>query len=161
MCVYVLSCVWLFATPWTIARQAPPLGSSIHGIFQARILGCIAIFYSREFSQPRDWTHVSCISCIGRWILYHWALQRFTHCHSPHLLAVLFLSGRFSCELESSSCKFPCYLFNNPREECLFLNNPDKKSAWHWTSSHIHLWDMLCDTDRPRLHYGCKSGTRE
>ena len=26
-----------------------------------------------ESSRPRDWTHVSCISCIGRWALYHWA----------------------------------------------------------------------------------------
>ena len=24
-------------------------------------------------SQPRDQTYISCISCFGRWILYHWA----------------------------------------------------------------------------------------
>ena len=42
-------------------------GSSVHGIFQARILEWLAVFSSRESSQPRDWTH---ISCIGRWILY-------------------------------------------------------------------------------------------
>ena len=46
-------------------------GSSIHGIFQVRILECIAISSSREFSRPRDWTHVSCTSCIGKQILYH------------------------------------------------------------------------------------------
>ena len=34
-------------------------GSSIHGIFQARILDCIAISFSRGFSQPRDQTRVS------------------------------------------------------------------------------------------------------
>ena len=45
-------------------------GSSVHGIFQARILEWLAISFSRESSQPRDPT---CISCIGRWILYHWA----------------------------------------------------------------------------------------
>ena len=45
-----------------------PLGSFVHGIFQARILGWVAIFSSRESSQPRDQTHVS---CIGRLILYH------------------------------------------------------------------------------------------
>ena len=33
-------------------------GSSVHEISQARIL---------------DWTHISCVSCIGRWILYHCA----------------------------------------------------------------------------------------
>ena len=38
-----------------------------------RRLECLAISYSREFSWPRDRTHISHISCIGRWILYHWA----------------------------------------------------------------------------------------
>ena len=47
-----------------------PLGSSIHGISQARILKWVAISFSRESSWLRDQTHVS---CIGRWILYHWA----------------------------------------------------------------------------------------
>ena len=45
-------------------------GSSVHGIFQARILERVAISFSSESSQPRDGTH---ISCIGRRILYHWA----------------------------------------------------------------------------------------
>ena len=40
-----------------------PPGSSVHGIFQARILEWVAICYSRESSQPRDQTQ---ISCIGR-----------------------------------------------------------------------------------------------
>ena len=29
---------------------------------------------SRRSFWPRDWTHVSCISCTGRQILYHWAI---------------------------------------------------------------------------------------
>ena len=44
-------------------------GSSTHGISQGRRLERVAIPFSRESSQPRDWTH---FSCIGRWILYHW-----------------------------------------------------------------------------------------
>ena len=36
-------------------------GSSIHGIFQARILEWVAIPFSRESSQLRDRTQVSCI----------------------------------------------------------------------------------------------------
>ena len=39
-------------------------GSSVHGIFQARILECVAISFSRRFSRPKDWTWVSCI--VGR-----------------------------------------------------------------------------------------------
>ena len=39
-------------------------GSTVHGIFQARILQWVAISFSRRSSQPRDWTRVSCI--VGR-----------------------------------------------------------------------------------------------
>ena len=60
---WLLSHVWLFATPWTVTQQAP-----LSMIFQARILEWVAISYSRGSSQPRDRTH---ISCIGRQILYH------------------------------------------------------------------------------------------
>ena len=37
-------------------------GSSTRGIFQARILELVTIFFSRESSQRRDWTHNFCIS---------------------------------------------------------------------------------------------------
>ena len=49
-----------------------PPSSSVHGISQARIQEWVASFFSRGSSQPRDWTH---ISCIGRQILYHWATR--------------------------------------------------------------------------------------
>ena len=39
-----------------------PPGSSAHGILQARILGWVAISFSRGFSRHRDRTHVSCIA---------------------------------------------------------------------------------------------------
>ena len=41
------------------------LGSSVHGIFQVRMLECIVSYPFRGSSQPRDWTWVSCISSIG------------------------------------------------------------------------------------------------
>ena len=34
-------------------------GSSVHGIFQARVLEWVAISFSRGSSQPKDWTQVS------------------------------------------------------------------------------------------------------
>ena len=37
-------------------------GSSIHGIFQARVLEWVAVSFSRESSQSRDLTQVSCIA---------------------------------------------------------------------------------------------------
>ena len=39
-------------------------GSSVHGIFHARILEWVATPSSRDHT---------CVSCIGRWILYCWA----------------------------------------------------------------------------------------
>ena len=47
-------------------------GSSAHGIFQLRILEWVAISCSRGPSWPRDQCR---ISCIGRWVLYHWATK--------------------------------------------------------------------------------------
>ena len=36
-----------------------PQGSSVHGILQATILKWVAVPFSKESSQPRDWTHIS------------------------------------------------------------------------------------------------------
>ena len=44
-------------------------GCSVHGISQARIQEWVSISSSRGSSQPEDRT---CISCVGRRILYHW-----------------------------------------------------------------------------------------
>ena len=41
------------------------LGSSVHGIFQARILEWVAISFFKVSSRPRDRTHVSCVSCVA------------------------------------------------------------------------------------------------
>ena len=57
-CAHLLSHVWLFVTPWTVARQAP----LSMGILQARILECVAMPSSRGSSQPRDQTQVSSIA---------------------------------------------------------------------------------------------------
>ena len=48
-----------------------PPGSSVHRVFQARILEWIAISSSGGSPQHRDWTCISCISCIGRQVLHH------------------------------------------------------------------------------------------
>ena len=60
--ICMLNCWTVFdsVTPWTVARQV-------------KILEWVTISYPRGSSWPRDWTHISCISCIGREILYHCA----------------------------------------------------------------------------------------
>ena len=66
VCVRAQSCL----TPCDPVDCSLP-GSSVHEILQTRILEQAAISYSKGLSWPKDQTHVSCISCLGRWILYH------------------------------------------------------------------------------------------
>ena len=59
--VLSLSHVQLFCNP----EDCSPPGSSVHGIFQARIPEWVTISFSRWSSQTRDWLQ---IVCIGRWV---------------------------------------------------------------------------------------------
>ena len=43
-------------------HQLYPMDYTVHGILQAIILEWVAFPFSREFSQPRDQTQVSCIT---------------------------------------------------------------------------------------------------
>ena len=69
VCAQSLSHVQLSVTP----RSLP--GSSIHAISQAGTLEWVAIAFSRRSSWPRHPTHVSWVSGIGKWVLYHWATR--------------------------------------------------------------------------------------
>ena len=62
LCAQSLSHVHLFATPWTVAHQAP-----LSMRFSSpRKPECVAISFSRGYSQLREWTRVSCIA--GRFV---------------------------------------------------------------------------------------------
>ena len=54
----LLTRVQLFVIPWTVACQDP----LSMGILQARILEWVASSFSRESSQPRNRTQISCIA---------------------------------------------------------------------------------------------------
>ena len=83
-------CVQLFATPETVAHQAPVS----KGIFQARILEWVAISSLRRSSRPRDPTRISCGSCrfftaeppgkpglYGKWLVTLWKVSNcFLEC---------------------------------------------------------------------------------
>ena len=77
-------------------------GSSVHGILQTRILEWVAVPSSRGSSRPRDGTHTSYVSRIGRQVLYHqrhlgspggvmcvykFTLATFCHCPATALLS--------------------------------------------------------------------------
>ena len=68
------------------AMDCSPPGSSVHGIFQARILEWVAIPFSRASSQPRNGTWVS---CTAGWFFTIWATREalcclgLTNCPEP------------------------------------------------------------------------------
>ena len=79
---YVYVCVWERERERSVMSDSlrphelycPP-GSSVHGIFQARILEWVATFFSRGRFQPRDRTRMSFVFCIGRRVLYQLSHQ--------------------------------------------------------------------------------------
>ena len=96
--LYAYSVTQLCLTLCNHTDRNPP-GSSVHGIFQARILEQEATSFSRGSSQPRNQTHVSYISCIGRQILYHCALS---------IIPILFIIPVKRFLLCANSDKNPC-----------------------------------------------------
>ena len=65
LCTCAQSCP-TFATPWTRTRQSSPSME----FSQQEYWSGLPLYPLGESSWPRDWT---CLSCLGRWILYHWA----------------------------------------------------------------------------------------
>ena len=71
LCVCTRAQAQLCPTHWDPMDCRPP-GSSVHGISLARILEWGAISSSWGSSWPRGQAQVSCVTSIGRQILYHW-----------------------------------------------------------------------------------------
>ena len=65
LCVHQsLSRVWFFVTLWTVACQAP----LSKGFLRQEHWNGLPFFSSRASSQPRDWTHFHCVSCIAAYL---------------------------------------------------------------------------------------------
>ena len=80
-----------------------PPGSSVHGVFQARILEWVAISFSRGSSRPREWTSVSYVFCIlGRFFI-HWAIRKCLTLCDPHGLYGPWNSPGQNTEVDSHS----------------------------------------------------------
>ena len=116
---------------WDPMGCSPP-GSSGHGILQARVLEWVAVPASKGSAPPQDWTHVSFISCIGRWVLYHWATWEALDDASgwSQLIVTLETSmglkilcsklDRWLWHLHGQYCSL--LLFKNNYEDIFFLN---------------------------------------
>ena len=97
-----------FATPWTVAHQAPPP----IGILQASILEWVAISFSRDLPNPGV-EHESLLPC--KQILYCLSLQGSPKSgQMPHHLGATEYEGGDSLRIPGSRCwtiaKEPKYL---------------------------------------------------
>ena len=113
-----------------------PPGSTVHGILQARILGRAAMPSSRGSSQPRDWTRVSYVFCIGGWVLYQWGHKESDTTEPLNWTklnwtpwkpdVVLLLHRIVEINMENSQeylhIKHFLKLLNSPKDTVMFLN---------------------------------------
>ena len=137
MCVCARS-LWTLCNP----MNCSPPGSSATGFFQARILEWVAISSSRGSSQPRDWT---CISCIGRQILYHWA----TWVRNMSLIG--------TCQGFCNICVFRnMKLVNEPRKRTCSLEIP--QVLFSWPEIVICIPAALAARNHGPIH-NCKTAT--
>ena len=108
----VLSCNLFFC-------NCSPPGSSVHEIFQARILDWIAISFSRGFSQPRDGTHISCIG------------SRFFTTESPGKPGCFILVSFNSLVVENTGTEFQIIFllkYHGYYSACLIKNKIDMEN---------------------------------
>ena len=89
-------------------------GSSVHGILQARILEWVAMLFSRGSSQPRDWTCVSYVSCIGAGSLSTEPPGKPKRWESPDFLSRLY--GRFQLSVGNNGTPLQYSGLENPMD---------------------------------------------
>ena len=109
-CACMCACVHAQSCP-TLCNpiDCSPPGSSVHGTFQARILNRVAVSFFRGSSWPRNWTSVSCVSCIDRCVLY-----QLSHQGSPHM-PVEQTFKNFTYIREVPSCLCGCEVRQEPQ----------------------------------------------
>ena len=138
-------------------------GSSVHGIFQARILEWVAISSSRGSSQPRDRTQVSCVSCIaGKFV---------TYCvigEAPSMLFVLLQKEASSYTVHSFSpwspslCQALCCASDPKRSQSRYLSSGssqwwerrEKSSQWGTLMSKMVIGPELGARRSTKLNWG-------
>ena len=109
-----------------------PPGSSIHGIFWAKILERVAISFSKGSSWPRDQSHVPCPS---RWILCCWA--------GGKALAVFYTQAEEGHHW-ARNILLICHWWKHVTWPCLGARVAGKCSFWLGS----HIWGQLYTMER-------------
>ena len=153
VCAQSLSCVWLFSTPWTVTRPTPLSMAS-----PGKDTGVGCHFLLRGSSWPRDWTHISCVSRVGRQVLYHsatWEAQftlalrvRCKHIHVVSEALLLFISWNSSFSILLTALQPHWPYFRSLNHVKLFLTSLSWLVAFlSEYSPHLHpciLYMVVC-----------------
>ena len=123
--VQLLSHVHLFATLWTVAHKAP---LSV-GFSRQEYKNGLSFSLPGRSSQPRNWSHVSSVSWIGRWILYS-----VSHSGSPCTVDTYFF-----CE----------DMFRRPYWIPIFASVEQSALFWDFLLCHISTKYLLHSTHIP------------
>ena len=120
-CLVPKSCLTLFDP-----MDCSPPGFSVHEISQAKILTGLLFPHPGDLPNPRDQTW---LSCIGRWILYHWATRE-------------------ALEETIQKCKYQMKMTRVPWS--LSATRVDNNSKWKWVlykKPNTVLWLWLVSLD--------------
>ena len=122
--------------------SAPPIdcgppGSSVHGIFQARILECVAISFCRGSSQSRDQL------CIGRQIPYHWTTWE---------VKIYWVGKNVSLDF----CLFVCFPFGKTQANVLanpisVYSRPDLMAKQHGSKTPCLRVSLVIQVSSPQV----------
>ena len=97
-----------------------PPGSSVHGIFQARILECVAISFSRGSSRSRDQTCVSLHFLLWKVDSLPLSFPRWIQCHleSPwgRMDTRIHMAESLCCSCEAIMTVFVHWLYSGGAE---------------------------------------------
>ena len=106
-----------------------PSGSSVHGIFQARILEWLPLFFFRGSSQPRNWIQGSnpgLLCC--RQILYC-----LSHQGSPEFIKI--------------TCKICRSFYHHPFHNVVLFNKDKQSPLFHGRNFHMLFTTQLRVSD--------------
>ena len=129
--------------PLCNSMDCSPPGSSVHEILQGRRLEWVAMPFSKGSSWPRHQTHVSWVSCIGRWVLSHkrhlgrtGGLISSVKCSIRRIIIIMKLMKSSNTARIHASWGSEMYLMNN----YLYSFRSVTKSQWPqcnmWTLSY-------------------------
>ena len=131
---------WVWSLGWEDPLEYP--GSSVHGILQARIPVPVAFSFSRGSSQPRGWTWVSCVSCIGRqsWFFISCA-TRESPCEA--LSCPLFHLNFTTISEAGKGGVTPITQIRKLRVREVRWVGQDLKAKWMWGNWDLNPWFLI------------------